>query len=48
MTGSELYYFDVELVRGSPEYFESLKKTQAVADEKEKLLMQVLHLNPKP
>ena len=41
MTGTELYYFDVELVRGSPEYFESLKKSQAVADEKEKLLMQV-------
>ena len=41
MTGTELYYFDVELVRGTPEYFESLKKSQAVADEKEKLLMQV-------
>ena len=41
MTGSELYYFDVELLRGSPEYFESLKKSQQAADEKEKLLMQV-------
>jgi len=41
MTGTELYYYDVELVRGTPEYFESLKKSQAVADEKEKLLMQV-------
>jgi hypothetical protein len=41
MTGSELYYFDVELVRGTPEYFEALKKSQAVADEKEKLLFQV-------
>jgi hypothetical protein len=41
MTGTELYYFDVELVRGTPEYFESLKKSQAVADEKEKLLLQV-------
>eukprot|EP00960_Hanusia_phi_P054747 762760-Hanusia_phi.AAC.16 len=58
MTGTELYYYDVELVReqvgeecmqldmlrkvrGTPEYFESLKKTQAVAEEKEKLLMQV-------
>ena len=41
MTGTELYYFDVELLRGSPEYFESLKKTQAIADEKEKLITQV-------
>jgi len=41
MTGTELYYFDVELLRGSPEYFESLKKTQAMADEKEKLMTQV-------
>ena len=28
-------------VRGTPEYFESLKKSQAVAEEKEKLLVQV-------
>jgi len=41
MTGTELYYFDVELVRGSPEYFESLKKSQAIADEKDKLINQV-------
>ena len=41
MTGSELYYFDVELLRGSPEYFESLKKTQEIAAEKEKLITQV-------
>jgi hypothetical protein len=41
MTGSELYYYDVELVRGSPEYFESLKKSQAIAEEKEKLINQV-------
>ena len=41
MTGSELYYFDVELLRGSPEYFETLKKTQAIAVEKEKLITQV-------
>jgi hypothetical protein len=41
MTGTELYYFDVELLRGTPEYFESLKKTQAIADEKEKLITQV-------
>mmetsp|Transcript_29099 Transcript_29099/g.59609 ORF Transcript_29099/g.59609 Transcript_29099/m.59609 type:complete len:408 (+) Transcript_29099:210-1433(+) len=41
MTGTELYYYDVELVRGTPEYFESLKKSQVVADEKEKLLLQV-------
>mmetsp|Transcript_9121 Transcript_9121/g.17709 ORF Transcript_9121/g.17709 Transcript_9121/m.17709 type:complete len:400 (-) Transcript_9121:47-1246(-) len=41
VTGTELYYFDVELVRGSPEYFESLRKSQAVQDEKDKLLHQV-------
>jgi chromosome segregation ATPase len=41
MTGSELYYFDVELLRGTPEYFESLKKSQAIAEEKEKLINQV-------
>jgi len=41
MTGTELYYFDAEILRGSPEYFESLKKTQAIADEKEKLITQV-------
>ena len=41
MTGTELYYYDVELVRGSPEYFESLKKSQAIAEEKEKLINQV-------
>lgn len=41
MTGTELYYYDVELVRGTPEYFESLKKSQVVQDEKEKLLLQV-------
>jgi len=41
VTGTELYYFDVELVRGTPEYFESLKKNQAIQDEKEKLLNQV-------
>ena len=41
MTGTELYYFDVELLRGTPEYFESLKKKQANADEKEKLITQV-------
>jgi hypothetical protein len=35
-----LYYYDVELVRGTPEYFESLKKSQAIQDEKDKLLMQ--------
>jgi hypothetical protein len=39
--GTELYYYDVELVRGTPEYFESLKKSQAIQDEKDKLLMQV-------
>lgn len=42
MTGTELYYYDVELVRGTPEYFESLKKSQVVQDEKEKLLLQVV------
>jgi len=41
MTGTELYYFDVELLRGTPEYFESLKKNQAIAEEKEKLINQV-------
>jgi len=41
MTGTELYYYDVELVRGTPEYFQALKKSQAVADEKDKLLVQV-------
>jgi hypothetical protein len=41
MTGTELYYFDAELLRGTPEYFESLKKNQAIAEEKEKLINQV-------
>ena len=41
MTGTELYYYDVELVRGTPEYFEALKKAQAIQEEKEKLLNQV-------
>ena len=41
MTGTELYYYDVELVRGTPEYFEALKKAQAVQEEKEKLINQV-------
>ncbi len=41
MTGAELYYFDVELVRGTPEYFETLKKNQAIQEEKEKLINQV-------
>jgi hypothetical protein len=46
MTGTELYYFDVELVRGTPEYFESLKKNQAIQDEKDKLLNQVRQQRP--
>ncbi|EKX55315.1 hypothetical protein GUITHDRAFT_131545 [Guillardia theta CCMP2712] len=35
MTGNELYYFDAELLRGTPEYFESLKKSQVRQQEAE-------------
>ncbi len=40
-TGTELYYYDVELVRGSPEYFESIKKDQGFKEEIEKLRAQL-------
>eukprot|EP00961_Rhodomonas_salina_P091239 1228319-Rhodomonas_salina.1 len=35
MTGTGLYYYAVELVRGTPEYFQSLKKSQVEQDEKD-------------
>jgi hypothetical protein len=42
--GSETTYYDVPLMRGSPEYFESLKTTQPLLDEIERLKRQNSHL----
>ena len=40
ITGAELYYYDVELVRGTPRYFDARKKNQAIQEEKAKLINQ--------
>ena len=42
--GMEVTYYDVPLMRGSPEYFESLKATQPLQDEIERLKRQNSHL----
>jgi hypothetical protein len=42
--GAETTFFDVPLMRGSPEYFESLRATQPLQDEIERLSRQNAHL----
>eukprot|EP00290_Baffinella_frigidus_P008411 CAMPEP_0180137808 /NCGR_PEP_ID=MMETSP0986-20121125/12469_1 /TAXON_ID=697907 /ORGANISM="non described non described, Strain CCMP2293" /LENGTH=410 /DNA_ID=CAMNT_0022079413 /DNA_START=56 /DNA_END=1288 /DNA_ORIENTATION=+ len=42
--GAETTYYDVPLMRGSPEYFESLRATQPLQDEIERLTRQNSHL----
>uniref|UniRef100_A0A7S4P6I8 PDZ domain-containing protein n=1 Tax=Guillardia theta TaxID=55529 RepID=A0A7S4P6I8_GUITH len=42
--GADITYYDVPLMRGSPEYFESLKATQPLQDEIDRLKRQNSHL----
>jgi len=42
--GTETTYYDVPLMRGSPEYFESLKATQPLQEEIERLRRHNAHL----